>query len=138
MSVENGTIAIPIEELAGADARDTALKLRVAGFLALVLYPDGVVDQDEDGTKPKTAREPMGTRLGLASGSRPTQINARFDKFPDAGVGICLGPDRGPEGRWLIDIEGDGPEAEESRLKLLGRHATRDLRAGPRRAAPTR
>jgi hypothetical protein len=39
---------------------------------------------------------------------------------PEAGPGIILGPGRAPDGRWLIDIEGDGPEAENSYLRLVG------------------
>src|SRR3712207_8246528 len=35
-------------------------------------------------------------------------------------LGICLGPGRAPDGKWLADLEGDGPEAEESRAALLG------------------
>ena len=36
------------------------------------------------------------------------------------GVGVCLGPGRAPDDGDLVDIEGDGPEAEASRLKLFG------------------
>ena len=36
------------------------------------------------------------------------------------GIGICLGPGRAPGGGWLIDVEGDGPEAEDSRAILFG------------------
>jgi hypothetical protein len=38
---------------------------------------------------------------------------------PGAGIGVCLGPGRAPDGGWLADLEGDGPEAEESRAKLF-------------------
>lgn len=48
------------------------------------------------------------------------EINAKFSRNPDAGVGVCLGPGRGPGDAWMVDIEGDGPLAEESARKLFG------------------
>ncbi len=38
----------------------------------------------------------------------------------DDGVGIRLGPDAGPDGAWLADLECDGPEGAESLRKLFG------------------
>jgi hypothetical protein len=116
MSAENGTVTVPLSYLAGADAQDTALTLLSAGFWPCILYPVGAVVRDGE---PEDGKRPMGTGWGL---KRITlgQIDAHFDNFPDAGVGICLGAERGPQGHWLIDIEADGPEAEESRLALFG------------------
>jgi P4 family phage/plasmid primase-like protien len=44
-----------------------------------------------------------------------------------AGVAICLGPGRAPGGGWLIDIEGDGPEAESSIARLFGDQIPRTM-----------
>ena len=42
MSFENGTVVVPIEELAGADAEETAQVLLAAGFAPTIIYPPGV------------------------------------------------------------------------------------------------
>ena len=47
------------------------------------------------------------------------RLRSMFEQYPKAGVGICFGPGRGPGGRWLIDLEGDGTQAEESLAKLF-------------------
>jgi hypothetical protein len=119
MSVENGTIAIPIEELAGADARHAALKLASLGFWVVAIYPKRWVIKTKTRNKRASGKEPIGTEWGR-NRATAAQLNELFAKFPGAGVGICLGPGRSPDGRWLIDVEGDGPQAEASRSKLLG------------------
>jgi P4 family phage/plasmid primase-like protien len=67
---------------------------------------------------PKTKR-PIGRAWGLKRWDEQ-RLRAAFERFPDAGIGICLGPGRAPGGRGLADIEGDGDQAEESLAKLLG------------------
>ena len=62
-------------------------------------------------------KRPRGKAWGA---TRKTEAELRETWRPDAGPGICLGPDRAPDGGWLIDLEGDGPQAEESLAMLLG------------------
>jgi hypothetical protein len=59
-------------------------------------------------------KAPIGDSWGLV---RPTErsLGETFTRFPDAGLGLLLGPKGG-----IIDIECDGPEGEESLAKLLG------------------
>jgi hypothetical protein len=96
---------------------ETSLLLLKRGFHPTVLYPRGVVVR---GDKPEDGKRPMGNGWAL---KRITQdlIYDRHLRFPDAevGVGLCLGPGKGPDGRWLIDLEGDGPEADASRAVLF-------------------
>ncbi len=62
-------------------------------------------------------KKPLGKAWGA---TRKTEAELRADWRPGAGPGICLGPGRAPGGGWLIDLEGDGPQAEESLAMLLG------------------
>jgi P4 family phage/plasmid primase-like protien len=48
------------------------------------------------------------------------EINGKFRRNPGAGVGVCLGPGRGPGDSWLVDFEVDGDPGEESLRRLLG------------------
>ena len=59
-------------------------------------------------------KAPIGESWGS---TRPTEqsIKATFKRFPEAGVGLLLGPEAG-----IIDIECDGPEGEDSLAKLMG------------------
>lgn len=88
-----------------ATAKATAAKLLSAGFHPIAIHPG--------------AKRPIGTGWGL---DRPTvdELNATYTANRGAGVGVVLGPGKAPGGLWLIDLEGDGPEAEESLLRLMG------------------
>lgn len=59
-------------------------------------------------------KAPVGEDWGT---NRPTEESIReiFGRFPDAGVGLLLGPDGG-----IVDFECDGPSGEESLAKLCG------------------
>ena len=59
-------------------------------------------------------KAPIGESWGL---TRPTEQSIReiFRRFPNAGVGLLLGPEAG-----IIDIECDGPEGGDSLAKLMG------------------
>jgi len=94
---------------------DTAIELREQGFWPVGIYPPGI----ERGKKLTKGKEPIGTEWGLRRWSE-WDLRRRWRQYPSAGCGIGLGPDRGPGGAWLIDLEGDGPRAEESLLLLLG------------------
>jgi P4 family phage/plasmid primase-like protien len=90
-------------------------RLLDAGFWPVVIYPQGIARGD----KITVGKEPIGEKWGLERWTLD-KAKQKFHRFPDAGVGICVGPGRGPGGSWLIDLEGDGPEAEDSRSTLLG------------------
>jgi P4 family phage/plasmid primase-like protien len=98
----------------------TALAVFIAllgrGLWPIVIYPRDVT---LPGGRVATGKEPIGKGWGLI---RWTLERAKklFARWKEAGVGVCLGPGRGPGGTWLGDIEGDGPEADESRARLLG------------------
>jgi hypothetical protein len=47
-------------------------------------------------------------------------LDRRYREIPTAGVGLCLGPCRGPGGRWLVDLEIDGPKGMASLSAFLG------------------
>jgi P4 family phage/plasmid primase-like protien len=107
-----------------------SLRTPQATFIALLgrefwpvgIYPRGVKVRTKKGTSTKEGKEPYGERWGL---DRWTVDRARafFRRYPNGGCGLCLGPGRAPRGGWLADVEGDGPEAEESRAKLFGDEA---------------
>ena len=86
-------------------AETTALGLLADGFWPTVIDP---------GEKKPTYR-----RWGL---DRLTEqhIRQKYRSSPQASVGLCLGPGRGPDGSWIIDLEGDGPGWQEALDKLLG------------------
>jgi hypothetical protein len=82
-----------------------ALKLHAAGFWPVPIRP---------GQKRPISKDWGARRQTL------DDLHAAFKTYPDAGIGIALGPGRGPGGTWLIDLEGDGPAAAESLATLLG------------------
>ena len=86
--------------IGGLSALNTALELLRCGLWPLAIKPGG--------------KAPIGESWGLP---RPTEESIRetFKRFPGAGVGLLLGPKGG-----IIDIECDGPEGEESLVKLFG------------------
>src|SRR4051812_47487891 len=86
---------------------ETARRLDGMGFWIIVLAAPG---EPLAGGKAATGKEPIpgvkgwglvrwkikGIELGIRKAGR--------------GLGMCLGPGRGPGGAWLGDVEGDGPE----------------------------
>jgi hypothetical protein len=95
----------------------TAISLDGIRFWAIAIYPRGVPLPGRD--KLAEGKEPIGKAWGAERwGER--KLHREFQRVPGAGVGICLGPGRGPNGEWLADVEGDGPEAEASRAVLFG------------------
>jgi hypothetical protein len=106
----------PRPVVGAATGFDEALRLRNEGLWPVAIYPRGVTRRDGAVTEGK---EPIGPQWGLHRWDT-AKLEDMFRRYPGAGVGVGLGPGRGPEGRWLTDIEGDGPDAEESRAKLFG------------------
>src|SRR4051812_15197963 len=80
-------------------AKKTALILLKDDFHPTVIYPTGVIVHDDLG--PETGKRPMGNGWGREQ-ITAQQIVLRFDRYPNAGVGICLGPGKAPHGEWLI------------------------------------
>jgi hypothetical protein len=93
-----------------------ATELWHSDYWPVATYPKGVIMPNG---RISDGKPPIGSGWGLVQKS-PDQLREIFNRYPDAGVGICLGPARAPGGGWLIDLEGDGPEAEESLIGLLG------------------
>lgn len=112
----------PSKPLIGATPRDTAIRMLAAGLWPIPIYPPGV----KRGDRTTTGKEPYGTGWGLSRNTLDS-LAAFYKKHPKGGVGIALGPGRGPGGAWLIDVEGDGPEAEASRLRLFGAEVIESL-----------
>jgi hypothetical protein len=98
-----------------ATALSTALDLLRRGFWPVAIYPPGV----KLGKRVTKGKEPIGKKWGAERWTEQ-RLRDTFRKYPTAGVGICFGPGRGPNGSWLIDLEGDGPQAAESLTILLG------------------
>ncbi len=82
----------------------TGIKLIGLGFWVVAIWPG--------------EKRPIGAAWGAERWTED-RLRGEFDRHPGAGIGICFGPGRGPGGSWLIDIEGDGPQAEKSLRKLL-------------------
>ncbi len=94
-----------------------ALDLLALGFSAHAIHERG--DQRTDGTY-KSGKRPIGKAWGLTRWDEE-RLRSAFKDYPGAGVGLALGPARGPGREWLGDLEGDGPEAGLSLSRLLGR-----------------
>ena len=77
---------------------DTALELLRSGF-----WPVAV-----------KGKRPIGEAWGVERWTEG-RLRATFAGWPEAGVGLMLGPKSG-----IIDIEIDGPDGEESLVKLFG------------------
>jgi hypothetical protein len=98
---------------------DTALELLRRGHWPVSIYPAGVTIETSRGPKVTKGKEPMGGKgWGLRRWDE-AKLRREFTRHSQAGVGVCLGPGRAPGGGWLIDLEGDGPEAEASICILL-------------------
>lgn len=104
-------------ELVGKTPRITAVRMLASGLWPVPIYPPGFKLTGRD--KLSEGKEPIGKAWGAVRNTVDT-LAATFKNYARAGVGVALGPGRGPGGAWLIDVEGDGPEAEESRVRLFG------------------
>jgi hypothetical protein len=114
---------VPLCPLTGLERPlDSALAL-----LGLELWPIAIRAKGEAlGPKIATGKEPIGEAWG-AERWTVVRLRAEFSRRPGRGVGVCLGPERGPGGTWLIDIEGDGQEAEASGAILFGGEAVASM-----------
>ena len=102
-----------------ANARLVAIRMLERGFWPVPIWPKGAeIACGSNYKRIAQGKEPMGSGWG-ATKRTIAELNHTYARINDAGVGVCLGPGRGPGGGWLIDIEGDGPKAEESRLALF-------------------
>jgi hypothetical protein len=60
-------------------------------------------------------KRPITKSWGIKQATREW-LEQIYGQHTDAGVGVCLGPGRGPGSTWLIDIEVDAPDAEASMI----------------------
>jgi len=97
---------------------DVALAYLKRGFWPVAIYARG----EEIEGKIKEGKEPIGGAWGLNRWSE-SKLRGKLAEHPGRGLGFGLGPERGPNGDWLIDLEGDGPQAQESLERLLGDNA---------------
>jgi hypothetical protein len=97
------------------DCRAAALAELDAGRWPVVLRPIGEVRPDGEISEGK---DPFEKAWGARLRSR-AEIERLFDEDPRRGVGRCLGPGRGPDGSWLMNLEGDGDGAEDSKLAIF-------------------
>ena len=83
-------------------------------------YPKGYISTQRDGSKTtEDGKRPIGKAWG-ADRWPVVKLRSEASRIKGAGVGVCLGPGRGPSGGWQIDLEGDGPEAGDSLDAVLG------------------
>jgi hypothetical protein len=108
------------EEGAMPDSRalEAALRLRARGYWPIAIYPKGATKLDGKSTS-KDGKDPIGPAWGAEPWTE-WRLRDAYRRYPAAGAGVCFGPGRGPGGSWLIDLEGDGPQAAESLAKVLG------------------
>jgi putative DNA primase/helicase len=71
-------------------------------------------------------KRPIGNGWGLKRWDID-RLSRTFKRYPDAGVGICLGPGRGPDGSNLIDVELDGPDGEAALETLFAGEAVETI-----------
>jgi putative DNA primase/helicase len=96
-----------------------ALELEGLGYWVVPIYPKGAIVGDAI----KTGKEPIGRAWGANRHTEAT-LRRKLEQEPTAGIGVCFGPGRGPDGRWLIDLEGDGPRAAHCLSIVLGTDQT--------------
>jgi hypothetical protein len=96
---------------------EVAIQARDRGFWVVPLYPPGSTRPSKK--ERSKGKAPIGKDWGLTRNT-PAELRKAFRRWPNANFGYGLGPDRAPGGGWLIDLEGDGDQAEGSLLRLLG------------------
>lgn len=94
---------------------DWALTLNGYDYWSHLIHPNPPEWKPGD----KSQKRPIGKDWGKDRWD-DYRLRSTFKRYPRAGVGIALGPGRAPGGGWLIDLEGDGPEASDSLITLLG------------------
>ncbi len=84
------------------------------------IYAAGEKIKSKDGEKIAIGKEPIGLEWGLKRWGE-FSLRETLDpvRHPGRGLGFGLGPGRLGE-QWLIDLEGDGPMAQESLNRLVG------------------
>jgi hypothetical protein len=103
------------------------------GFWPVVIAPKGAILKGH--SEPAKGKEPLGKAWG-AKRYTTRELGERREWHKDVGPsgnGICLGPDRAPDGGWLIDLEVDGDGGEDSLLTLCGGEAVDTLGWGSTR-----
>jgi hypothetical protein len=97
------------------DHLDAALEWLRLGYWPVAIHPKDVLI----GGTLKKGKEPIGDKWGLTRWSED-KLRKKFAANLGAGIGICFGPGRAPDGRWLIDLECDSEAAVLSLAIVLG------------------
>lgn len=92
------------------------LDLLATGWPIIPTYPAGT--RWPDGRVLDHFKTPIGRDWGNKPCTRDRLVQA-LARYPDAGLGACLGPQRAPDGKWLVDLEVDGPGGEECIAQLF-------------------
>jgi hypothetical protein len=93
MSIETGTIAIPIEKLAGADARHALLKLKSLGFWVVAIYPKGWPIKTKTGTKLASGKEPIERDWAIMD-NQGLVVRLVATVFSDGSMMVRVGSDK--------------------------------------------
>jgi hypothetical protein len=94
-----------------------------SGFWPCIIAAAGAEILTRFGPLPSDGKTPCGKAWGsirLTPEAAFAWSNRCLRLAPGHGAGLCLGPGRGPGGRWLIDGDLDGPRGEESLQTLCG------------------
>jgi putative DNA primase/helicase len=117
--VHGSTTGLPADQVRKILPADACRLAAVAeldkGYWPTVLRAIGEIRPDGETSEGK---DPFYSDWGLKR-LTPGQISQYFAEDPCRGVGRCVGPGKAPGGAWLIDVEGDGPVAEDSRFRLF-------------------
>src|SRR5262249_24535813 len=90
------------------------------------VHAKGDIIRSKVGDRIATGKEPVGRGWGQVQRTVAWWEDI-LSRHPEANIGLCLGPGRGPGEAWLVDIEGDGPEAEDPRAVRFGGEVTETL-----------
>jgi putative DNA primase/helicase len=110
------TIDRPMPDTTATSTLQGALELYKLGYWPIAIRAIGETIGDR---APSRGKDPIGKAWGVDRWSE-SKLRQELAGKPARGIGICFGPGRGPNGEWLIDLDGDGPKAAHSLAIVLG------------------
>lgn len=106
--VDGSNCGIPIDQaevIEPDESLSAAISLHRLGYWSHLIHPD--------------EKRPIGKGWGLKRWDKP-KLKRTARSCPTAGAGVSLGPERAPDGGWLMDVEVDGQGGEDSLVTFLG------------------